>query len=144
MLSSDTTIQHHRFFSPTFLLSFDRALGSGQIQSSSTAIGETVAGIDAEPEATGASEVDPPSGFEAKGVVAKGVVAKTDAKFEGKTKSGTSDEVDNDAGGKGLSGSFCSEKLGSKNILVVCESINARGVTAKESSSFPENENAAS
>ena len=139
MLSSDTTIQHHRFSSPTLLLSFDKALGSGQIQSSSTAIGETVAGIDAESEATGASEVDPPSGFEA-----KGVVAKADAKVEGKVKSGTSNKVDNDAGGKVPSGYFCSDKLGSKNMLEdeSYESINARGVAAKESL-CSENDNAA-
>ena len=130
------------------MLSFDKALGSGQIQSSSTAIGETVAGIDAESEATGASEVDPPSGFEAKGVVAKadakGVVAKADAKVEGKVKSGTSNKVDNDAGGKVPSGYFCSDKLGSKNMLEdeSYESINARGVATKESL-CSENDNAA-
>ena len=116
--------------------SFDEALGSGQIQSSSggesnvaevdtaaetkagdgaeidvdatgeadvDAVGETA---DAEPEATGASEVNPPRGFE-DGVV----VAKADAAVEAKAKCETAGDLLIDAEGELSSGCFCSKDL---------------------------------
>ena len=135
-MSPDTTCQHHRLSSPK-LLSFDKGLGSGQIQSSwggesniaevdtaaetkagdgaeigvdvageaeADAVGETVAGTDAEPEATCASEVGPPRGFEAEVVVAEaGAAVEVNAKGE------AADEVESDAEVEVASECFCSE-----------------------------------
>ena len=135
-LTPDTTCQHHWLSSQT-LLSFDKALGSGQTQSSwggesnvaevdtaaetkaadragigvdvagedeVDAVGETAAGTDAEPDATGASEVNPPRGFEA-----DVVVAEAEAAVEVNGEGEAADEVEIDAEGEVTSGCLCSE-----------------------------------
>jgi len=68
------------------------------------AVGETAAGTDTGPEATGASEVSPPRGFEA-----DVVVAEADAAVEVNVKGEAADKVEIDTEVEVASGCFCSE-----------------------------------
>ena len=137
MLAPDTSRQHHRPSPPTFLLSFDKALGSGQIQSSWG--GEsTVAEVDsadetkaedggevdldvageAEVDAIGETAAGTDAGPEAIGASevdptrafeAEVVVADADAAVEVNAKGETAGEVKIGAAGEVKSGCFCSD-----------------------------------